>query len=364
MHKCYSFILIGVLTLLHSYTFAQNDFEAPVLSSFTVSPSTVDISSGAVSITASIRATDASGVITPTSSGAYVYYQGNYVYGSTWTLIDGDRFDGTYKSTIVIDETFGPSGEYSVNERYNRFADPGGYQGNNVNNAELTVINNSNADFEAPVLSSFTVSPSTVDISSGAVSITASIRATDASGVITPTSSGAYVYYQGNYVYGSTWTLIDGDRFDGTYESTIVIDETFGPSGEYSVNERYNRFADPGGYQGNNVNNAELTVINNSNADFEAPVLSSFTVSPSTVDISSGAVSITASIRATDASGVITPTSSGAYVYYQGNYVYGSTWTLIDGDRFDGTYESTIVIDETFGPSGEYSVNERYNEIR
>ena len=70
-------------------------------------------------------------------------------------------------------------------------------------------------------------------------------------------------------------------------------------------------------YQGNNVNNAELTVINNSNADFEAPVLSSFTVSPSTVDISSGAVSVTASIRATDASGVIAPTSSGAYVYYQ-----------------------------------------------
>ena len=76
--------------------------------------------------------------------------------------------------------------------------------------------------------------------------------------MITPTSSGAYVYYQGNYVYGSTWTLIDGDRFDGTYESTIVIDETFGPSGEYSVNERYNRFADPGGYQGNNGNNAEF----------------------------------------------------------------------------------------------------------
>ena len=86
-------------------------------------------------------------------------------------------------------------------------------------------------------------------------------------------------------------------------------------------------------------------------------MLSSFTISPSTVDISSGAVSITASIRATDASGVITPTSSGAFFSYQGNYANGSTWTLIDGDRFDGTYESTIVIDETFGPSGEYSVN-------
>ena len=279
-------------------------------------------------------------------------------------FVSGDRFDGFYESTIVIDESFGPSGDYSINESNSRFKDPSGYQGNNVNNLILTVVNNSSMDFDAPVLSSYTISPTSVDISSGAVSITASIRAADTSGVITPTSNGAYLYYQGNYVYGSTWTLVSGDRFDGFYESTIVIDESFGPSGDYSINESNSRFKDPSGYQGNNVNNLILTVVNNSSMDFDAPVLSSYTISPTSVDISSGAVSITASIRAADTSGVITPTSNGAYLYYQGNYVYGSTWTLVSGDRFDGFYESTIVIDESFGPSGDYSINESNSRFK
>ena len=52
MHKCYSFFLIGVLTLLHSYTFAQNDFDKPVLSEFSLSNNQVDISSGGVTVTA------------------------------------------------------------------------------------------------------------------------------------------------------------------------------------------------------------------------------------------------------------------------------------------------------------------------
>ena len=57
--------------------------------------------------------------------------------------------------------------------------------------------------------------------------------------------------------------------------------------------------------------------MNNSSVDFTAPVLSSFTISPTSVDISSGAVSITATINASDTSGVITPTSTGAYLGYQ-----------------------------------------------
>ena len=75
------------------------------------------------------------------------------------------------------------------------------------------------------------------------------IRATDASGIITPTSRGFHTnIIKETYAYGSTWTLIDGDRFDGTYESTIVIDETFGPSGDYSVNDEDNKDSlDPSG---------------------------------------------------------------------------------------------------------------------
>ena len=257
-----TFLFSLLLIFMGGVSYAQNDYIAPVLSSFTISPTSVDISSGAVTITASIRASDTSGVITPTSNGAYLTYQGNYVYGSTWTLVSGDRFDGFYESTIVIDESFGPSGDYSIYPNYSSFRDPSGYRGNNVGTQNLTVVNNSSTDFDAPVLSSFTISPTSVDISSGAVTITASIRASDTSGVITPTSNGAYLTYQGNYVYGSTWTLVSGDRFDGFYESTIVIDESFGPSGDYSIYPNYSSFRDPSGYRGNNVGTQNLTVVN------------------------------------------------------------------------------------------------------
>ena len=84
-----TFLFSLLLILVGGISYAQNDFSAPILSSYTISPTSVDISSGAVSITASIRAADTSGVITPTSNGAYLYYQGNYVYGSTWTLLVG-----------------------------------------------------------------------------------------------------------------------------------------------------------------------------------------------------------------------------------------------------------------------------------
>ena len=89
MHKCYSFFLIGVLTLLHSYTFAQNDFDKPVLSEFSLSNNQVDISSGGVTVTAYIRVSDTSGITTPTG-GPEVFNTniiGNYIRFSTWTLI-------------------------------------------------------------------------------------------------------------------------------------------------------------------------------------------------------------------------------------------------------------------------------------
>ena len=66
----------------------------------------------------------------------------------------------------------------------------------------------------------------------------------------------------------------------------------------------------PTGYEADSVNNAQFTVVNNSNADFDKPILSNYTVTPSSVDISSGTQTLTLNITASDASGVVTPTSS------------------------------------------------------
>ena len=57
------------------------------------------------------------------------------------------------------------------------------------------------------------------------------------------------------------------------------------------------------------IDDTLITVVNSSNADFDKPILSNYTVSPSSVDISSGTQTLTLNITASDASGVVTPTS-------------------------------------------------------
>ena len=117
------------------------------------------------------------------------------------------------------------------------------------------------------------------------------------------------MYFNSNYHNGSTWTLVSGDRYNGVYESILLLDSSSVPSGDYSIPERSWGFKDPSGYEANGIDDPLITVVNNSNADFDRPILSNYTVSPSTVDISSGTQTLTLNITASDASGVVTPTS-------------------------------------------------------
>ena len=57
-----TFLFFLLLIFMGSISYAQNDFDRPVLSSFNVSPTSVDISSGIVTLTATINASDTSGV--------------------------------------------------------------------------------------------------------------------------------------------------------------------------------------------------------------------------------------------------------------------------------------------------------------
>ena len=120
-----------------------------------------------------------------------------------------------------------------------------------IDDTLITVVNSSNADFDKPILSNYTVSPSSVDISSGTQTLTLNITASDASGVVTPTSIVLTLYFNSNYYNGSTWTLVSGDRYNGVYESILTLDSSSVPSGNYSIAERSMGFKDPSGYQAN-----------------------------------------------------------------------------------------------------------------
>ena len=152
------------------------------------------------------------------------------------------------KHKLLIDEK-GPSGEYSVNDEETKFFHPTLDFQNGIQQYELTVTNSSDADFDKPVLSEFSLSNNQVDISSGGVTVTTYIRASDTSGITTPTG-GPEVFNTniiGNYIRFSTWTLIQGDIFDGVYEAQAFIDPTKVPTGDFSIDEETNSFTDNAG---------------------------------------------------------------------------------------------------------------------
>ena len=95
----HTFVFYLLLIFMGGISYGQNDFDRPVLSSFNVSPTSVDISSGLVTITATINASDTSGIVSP-NEGVYFNYNSNTFSGTSWTLISGDIYNGTYVSYI------------------------------------------------------------------------------------------------------------------------------------------------------------------------------------------------------------------------------------------------------------------------
>jgi len=138
------FLFFLLLIFMGGISYAQNDFDGPVLSSYTVSPSNIDISSGPVTVTISIRATDTSGVEIQ-SSNPYIYdtaIAGNALYFSSWYLFEGDAYDGIYQADISIDPSKVPSGNYQIIERSNSgFKDVLGFSARDVDNLSINVAN-------------------------------------------------------------------------------------------------------------------------------------------------------------------------------------------------------------------------------
>ena len=231
---------------------------------------TINISSGLVTITVSVRATDTSGVVAPSGGGPYIYspdIAGQIIYSaSNWQLVSGNQYDGYYEAQIGIDPTKVPSGNYTIDESNNYFKDPNDFVAAGINNVPISVVNSSTNDFDPPVLSSFTVSPSSVDISSGLVTVTLSIRATDTSGVVAPSGGGPYIYspdIAGQIIYSaSNWQLVSGNQYDGYYEAQIGIDPTKVPSGNYTIDESNNYFKDPNDFVAAGINNVPISVVN------------------------------------------------------------------------------------------------------
>ncbi|MDB9823786.1 BspA family leucine-rich repeat surface protein [Flavobacteriaceae bacterium] len=267
-------LCISFFSLFGIKSYAQYDFDKPALSSITISPTNIDLSSGNVTITVTLQASDTSGIATPSTShsGAYIYNSaivGGHQWFSSWELIDGDQFNGTYQSYKSIEASKVPSGNYDITIVANKIIDNDGNIADNLPAQQITVVNNNpNVDFDKPALSSITISPTNIDLSSGNVTITVTLQATDTSGIATPSTShsGAYIYNSaivGGHQWFSSWELIDGDQFNGTYQSYKSIEASKVPSGNYDITIVANKIIDNAGNIADNLPAQQITVVNN-----------------------------------------------------------------------------------------------------
>ena len=94
----------------------------------TLSPTYVDVSSGGVTVTLSVRVSDTSGVSVTNTPGAYIHPYANVLNDNkdftNWSLVNGDEYDGTYKTKLFINPSNVPSATYTVVEELWMFDDP------------------------------------------------------------------------------------------------------------------------------------------------------------------------------------------------------------------------------------------------
>jgi len=174
------------VALVFSVLGHAQDFEAPIITSISVTPS-VDVTSGAQTVTATLQITDADSGY---EYGNLFLYRpdGNFVsshgMGSSERTA-GDSLDGTYVVQLPIPR-YAPAGTWEVrgfvedaegNVRdYGGTAEPFPVPAD----ANFTVVNSATTDTTAPAVVSASVAPSPIDTGVIAQSIVVTLNITDA----------------------------------------------------------------------------------------------------------------------------------------------------------------------------------------
>ena len=251
-------------------------------------------------------------------------------------LVDGTPNDGIWEASIAIPSTM-PSCSIGINDLYicdytgnciqwnPDFIDQGQWPPS-IDTPTLNIINtNFVEDSEAPELTSLTISSESVDISDASAEITVAFSAKDA---LTGVHAASITFSQSECAnpggsfgvqiapLSEPWAIEaeiqSGDSTNGIWEAKVTIPDylaecTFTLNRAtvcdnaanctvYTNNESYG-----GGVWPPPFPLPELSIINNNyQPDTEDPVLTGLTFSETTIDVTSGAVTIIATIQATD----------------------------------------------------------------
>jgi hypothetical protein len=239
-------------------TVKVSDGIAPVLVGLTLTPNPVDVTSGTKTVTATAHITDAGGSGASQFAITATAPHGAFTNCVDTTLDSGTTSDGTWSCTLTV-----PIGAEPGDWNLVVLISDAGYASKMYGSADLTgaglpgsfnVV--STWDQKAPVFNSLTVTPTSVNVASGAQTVTVSANLTDdRSGIaqfefyVTPPSGqpvgcSAAAPSTGTTVNG-TWTCtfnVPADAEAGTWRITVRATDqafnyqTYGPQPDGKTN--------------------------------------------------------------------------------------------------------------------------------
>ena len=341
-----------------SSLFAQQDVTPPVLTEFSFSPTHVDTTSNAATVTFSAQVTDdLSGV-----SQVYAVFgspSGAHSTEGYLGLQSGNTLNGTYQGGASF-PAFGEPGTWTVEFVYvvDTVGNSHSYETSELQSLGFSTTLNvtSQQDVTPPVLTEFSFSPTHVDTTSNAATVTFSAQVTDdLSGV-----SQVYAVFgspSGAHSTEGYLGLQSGNTLNGTYQGGASF-PAFGEPGTWTVEFVYvvDTVGNSHSYETSELQSLGFSTTLNvtSQQDVTPPVLTEFSFSPTHVDTTSNAATVTFSAQVTDdLSGV-----SQVYAVFgspSGAHSTEGYLGLQSGNTLNGTYQGGASF-PAFGEPGTWTV--------
>jgi uncharacterized protein (TIGR03437 family) len=236
-----------MLALFAPAAIAQSDTKAPQLISFSIGPTTVDVSSGPATLTVRVVATDdLSGFGSGSTGNGSIdirHTSGASPFGrGSLPMTGGTTLNPVFDFTLTVPQ-FSQAGTYPINltlidNVFNtaRFA-PADLQARGF---PSTITVTSNPDTRPPELVSFSISPTTVDVSAGPAILTVHIVATDNLSGFGSGSTGSgsidIRHTSGASPFGrGSLPITGGTALNAIFDFTLTVPQ-FSPLGSYPIN--------------------------------------------------------------------------------------------------------------------------------
>jgi len=346
-----------------STAYAQVDNVLPVITNYSISPTSVDVTSSSATITVTVAATDDASGVDRVGGGLYRRVGG----GISWTgkfclaTVPSAPLSGSASCTLTVDQ-FSDPGTYCVSATTidlagndaNATCDDLVTLGYDPDVAVTSVVDNTN-----PTITDYSISPTTVDVTNSSATVTVTIDATDDSSGVDRVGGGLYRRISGSLSWTGKFCQanVSGGPLSGSASCTLTVDQ-FSDPGTYCVSATAIDLA------GNdaNANCDDLVTLGydpdvevTSNPDNTNPVITNFSVTPLNANVQPSGATFTITVAATDENSGLDRVGGGLYRRANGGIGWTGEFCLanIPSASLSGSASCTITIDR-FTEPGTY----------